>query len=104
MEREVCAELPPEDPNRDGGANVGYLLPAMYGLREAPAIWQAVIQGLMADLSFEGNVMTPACFIIQQSMWWRSRMWTTSWRAATSASYLSFARSFSSAPNTRARC
>ena len=59
MEREVCVEFPPEDPNRDGGANVGYLVRAMYGLREAPAIWQAVIQGLMADLGFEENVTTP---------------------------------------------
>ena len=62
VEREVCVELPPEDPNRDSGANVGYLVRAMYGLCEAPAIWQAVIQGVMADLGFEANVTTPCMF------------------------------------------
>ena len=49
MERDVCIELPLEDARRDGGKNVGYLKKAMYGLREAPAIWQKVVRHLMKE-------------------------------------------------------
>ena len=50
--RDVCIALPPEDSRADGGANVGYLRRAMYGLREAPAIWQDVVRDLMCGLGY----------------------------------------------------
>ena len=62
MERDVCIELPPEDARRQGGRNVGYLRRAMYGLREAPAIWQSVVQALMKDLGFRSCTTVPCVY------------------------------------------
>ena len=45
--REVCIVLPAEDGRSSGGENVDYLKRAMYGLREAPVIWQDVVRDLM---------------------------------------------------------
>ena len=50
--RDMCITLPPEDSRAHGGANVGYLRRAMYGLREAPAIWQDVVRELMCCLGY----------------------------------------------------
>ena len=56
MERCVCIVLPAEDARSDGGRMVGLLHKAMYGLREAPAIWQKVVRQLMGELSFRACV------------------------------------------------
>ena len=50
MARHVCVRLPPEDARAQGGTNVGYLNRAMYGLRDAPVIWQEVVANLMFEL------------------------------------------------------
>ena len=62
MEREVCIFLPAEDPRSDGGRNVGYLKKAMYGLREAPAIWQGVVRKLMDERGFIANPIIPCLY------------------------------------------
>ena len=50
--REICIELPDEDEKKDGGRMVGLLHRAMYGLRDAPAIWAAVVADMMLELGF----------------------------------------------------
>ena len=40
MERKVFIELPDEDGTKQGGQFVGLLRKSMYGLRDAPQIWQ----------------------------------------------------------------
>ena len=62
MEREVCIVLPLEDPRSDSGRNVGYLKKAMYGLREAPAIWQGVVRKLMGELGFNTSPTIPCLY------------------------------------------
>ena len=48
MTRKVYIELPPEDQRRALG-QVGLLHRAMYGLRDAPAIWQGVVLSLLNE-------------------------------------------------------
>ena len=62
MERQVCIVLPLEDSRRRGGEKVGLLQRAMYGLREAPAIWQRVVQELMKELGFEACATIPCLY------------------------------------------
>ena len=62
IKRDVCIVLPPEDTRSNGGLNVGYLRKAMYGLREAPAIWQEVVQNLMEQLGFVACVTMPCVY------------------------------------------
>ena len=40
IQRKVYIEVPSEDPERKGGQMVGMLHKAMYGLRDAPQVWQ----------------------------------------------------------------
>ena len=66
MERQVCIVLPEEDGRRCGGEMVGLLHRAMYGLREAPAIWQRVVQQLMKELGFRACVTVPCLYYHQE--------------------------------------
>ena len=45
-----------------GGRIVGLLRKAMYGLREAPAIWQKVVRQLMGELGFKACVTIPCMY------------------------------------------
>ena len=60
--RDVCINLPEEDGRANGGENVGYLRKAMYGLREAPAIWQDVVRALMCNLGYEPCATIPCVY------------------------------------------
>ena len=62
MTRHVCIRLPPEDGRAQGGQYIGYFQRAMYGLRDAPVIWQEVVRGLMADLNFKPCVTMPCVY------------------------------------------
>ena len=62
IKRDVCIVLPPEDSRSNGCLNVGYLRTAMYGLREAPAIWQDVVQNRMEQLGFVACVIMPCVY------------------------------------------
>ena len=53
MEREVYIELPDEDERKQKGDMVGLLLKAMYGLRDAPLIWQKLVQNMLVQRGFE---------------------------------------------------
>ena len=52
VEGEVFIELPEEDARRCGGANVGLLSKSMYGLRDAPLIWQKVVKVMLMKRGF----------------------------------------------------
>ena len=52
MEREVYIELPNEDARKHDGDMVGLLRKAMYGLRDAPLIWQKVVRKMLGELGF----------------------------------------------------
>ena len=62
MVRDVCIELPSEDGRGQGGKFVGHLRKAMYGLREAPVIWQDVVRELMSDLGFAACRTMPSVY------------------------------------------
>ena len=52
MQRTVYIELPAEDGRKNQGANVGLLRKSMYGLRDAPQIWQQVVQDMLKARGF----------------------------------------------------
>ena len=62
MQRPVCIRLPPEDGRGEGGRYVGFLNKAMYGLRDAPAIWQGVVRDLMSELGFSAIPTMPCVY------------------------------------------
>ena len=62
MARHVCVRLPPEDAGAQGGTNVGYLNRAMYGLRDAPVIWQEVVANLMFERNFTAIRTMPCVY------------------------------------------
>ena len=59
MTRQVFIELPNEDA-RKTPETVGLLHKAMYGLRDAPAIWQSVVQELLLEHNFK-PLVTAKC-------------------------------------------
>ena len=65
IRREVCIDLPKEDPMH--GDYVGLLHKSMYGLREAPAIWAAVVDEMMANLGFDPCPTVPCVFVHRRS-------------------------------------
>ena len=62
----MCIVLPEEDGRGCGGEMVGLLHRAMYGLGEAPAIWQRVVQQLMKELGFRACVTVPCLYYHQE--------------------------------------
>ena len=47
LQRRVYIELPFEDPGREDGRMVGLLHKAMYGLRDAPQVWQEEVRSIL---------------------------------------------------------
>ena len=63
--RDLYIELPAGDP--EGGAGrVGHLRKALYGTRDAPALWQKTLANVMHKLGFRESVVQPGFFIHQQ--------------------------------------
>ena len=62
-ERELYIELPEEDHRREDGKCVGLLRKAMYGTRDAPAVWQRLVRRVMAELGFTAS-RTSACVYV----------------------------------------
>ena len=59
-EREIYINLPAEDPRSKDGQSMGILRKAMYGTRDAPAVWQRLVRRVMLELGFEAS-RTSAC-------------------------------------------
>ena len=51
-ERDVYIKVPAEDPNCVEGKHVGKLRKAMYGTRDAPAVWQKLVRRTLVALGF----------------------------------------------------
>ena len=52
VKRNLYIELPVEDPHSSSGNIVGQLNKAMYDTRDAPQIWQEVVEHKMTSLGF----------------------------------------------------
>ena len=63
MEREVCIELPDEDSRKYDSDVVGLLHKSMYGLRDAPQIWQRVVRTMLERRGFEPLVATQCMYV-----------------------------------------
>ena len=62
VDREVYIELPEEDGRRNGGQNIGLLSKSMYGLRDAPLIWQKVVKQMLEEKGFKALVGTKCVY------------------------------------------
>lgn len=60
MDRDVYIELPPEDARRHNGDVVGHLQKSMYGLRDAPLIWQRVVHEMLSSRGLN-RLVTSQC-------------------------------------------
>jgi len=61
--RSIYTKLPPEDPRHGEPGVLWKLLKAMYGTRDAPAIWQKEVRKLMLALGFRGCKSNPCIYI-----------------------------------------
>ena len=63
VEREVYIELPDEDARKYGSDCVGKLIRSMYGLRDAPQIWQRVVRGMLVDMGYKPLLGTQCMYV-----------------------------------------
>ena len=62
INRNVYIELPDEDPESQKGTLVGKLDKAMYGTRDAPAMWQEELERTMTASGFVASVAIPCVY------------------------------------------
>jgi len=62
LKRSVYIELPAEDDMSKSGRYVGKLKKAMYGLRDAPQVWQGEVKKAMESLGFHTSASTPCVY------------------------------------------
>ena len=62
-EREMYIKVPVEDPDYVEGKHVGRLRKAMYGTRDAPAVWQKLVRQTLVNLGFTPS-KTCACVYV----------------------------------------
>ena len=55
-------ELPLEDEGRAGGQMVGKLHKAMYGLRDAPQVWQREVRRILVGMGFFESTVAPCVY------------------------------------------
>ena len=60
-------ELPKEDAGREGGRMMGMLNKAMYGLRDAPQVWQEEVRRILGGLGFHECKTSPCVFVNQRT-------------------------------------
>ena len=60
--RDIYIELPDEDPMSINKDYVGKLLKAMYGTRDAPAVWQEEIRALVTNMNFTQSRINPCVY------------------------------------------
>ena len=63
MKREVYINLPAEDPRKHDSDSVGLLRKSMYGLRDAPQIWQEVVRSMLEARGFQPLVGTQCMYV-----------------------------------------
>ena len=62
IRRNVYIELPDEDPMSKSGELVGKLDKAMYGTRDAPAMWQEHLEGTFKEARFTPSKVAPCVY------------------------------------------
>ena len=60
--RKIYIRLPQEDPMSKVPGMVGRLLKAMYGTRDAPAIWQQEVRRVLTAIGFRKCSTTPCVY------------------------------------------
>ena len=63
MERQVYIDLPDEDARKFQGDYVGLLNKSMYGLRDAPQIWQRVVHEMLTSRGFVSLSTTQCVYV-----------------------------------------
>ena len=66
-ERDVYIKVPSEDPDCVEGVHVGKLRKALYGTRDAPAVWQKLVRKTLVDLGSSLREPARACTFIESS-------------------------------------
>ena len=67
MGRDAYVELPDEDPRKHQGDFVGKLVKSMYGLRDAPFIWQKIVRTMLEARGFIPLIGTQCSYIHRRS-------------------------------------
>ena len=67
MKRQVYIELPDEDSRKYTSDVVGLLSKSMYGLRDAPQIWQGVVRSMLESRGFKPLIGTQCMYVHPQS-------------------------------------
>ena len=62
VQREIYIELPDEDGRKQAGDSVGLLAKSMYGLRDAPRVWQKVVESMLQERGFQKVTCTQCTF------------------------------------------
>ena len=62
IQRSVYIELPPEDEGREGGQMMGLLDKAMYGLRDAPQVWQQEVRRILGGMGYCESKTSPCVY------------------------------------------
>ena len=62
VQREIYIELPEEDGRKNSGSSVGLLSKSMYGLRDAPQVWQKVVESMLLDRGFRKVACTQCTY------------------------------------------
>ena len=60
--RDIYIQLPDEDPMSINKDYVGKILKAMYGTRDAPAVWQEEIRALVTSMNFTQSRINPCVY------------------------------------------
>ena len=63
VEREVFIELPDEDGRKHTSDCVGRLIRSMYGLRDAPQIWQRVVKDMLVKMGYKPLLGTQCMYV-----------------------------------------
>ena len=62
VQREIYVELPDEDGRKLSGDFVGLLSKSMYGLRDAPQVWQGVVETMLLECGFKKILCTQCTY------------------------------------------
>lgn len=62
IKRTVYIELPVEDPRSTDGSQVGKLMRALYGARDAPQAWFEELSGTLGGIGFTQSKRFPGIF------------------------------------------
>ena len=60
VKRDIFIGLPIQDPRSHSGNLIGKLNKAMYGTRDAPQIWQEVLESKMNEIGFSSSNLHPS--------------------------------------------